>query len=115
MRFLTCFWLLPQKEPFSRSPPSPMRATGTAPHDSRRRLKPAPAGCLRLHYVELEGTPSRPQMGQDTATASPGSGRGETALARLQDGVDQAVLDRCGRGQDLVAVDVAADLLDVLA
>ena len=27
MSFLTCFWLLPQKEHFSRSPPSPMRAT----------------------------------------------------------------------------------------
>ena len=28
MSFLTCFWLFPQKEHFSRSPPSPMRATG---------------------------------------------------------------------------------------
>ena len=27
MSFLTCFWLFPQKEHFSRSPPSPMRAT----------------------------------------------------------------------------------------
>src|SRR5438270_8276375 len=27
MSFLTCFWLLPQNEHFSRSPPSPMRAT----------------------------------------------------------------------------------------
>src|SRR6059058_3464390 len=27
MSFLTCFWLLPQKEHLSRSPPSPMRAT----------------------------------------------------------------------------------------
>src|SRR3954463_10326841 len=26
MSFLTCFWLLPQNEHFSRSPPSPMRA-----------------------------------------------------------------------------------------
>src|ERR687885_1833292 len=32
MSFLTCFWLLPQNEHFSRSPPSPMRATGTPPH-----------------------------------------------------------------------------------
>jgi hypothetical protein len=30
---LTCFWLFPQKEHFSRSPPSPIRATGTTPHD----------------------------------------------------------------------------------
>ena len=27
MSFLTCFWLFPQNEHFSRSPPSPMRAT----------------------------------------------------------------------------------------
>jgi hypothetical protein len=27
MSFLTCFWLLPQNEHLSRSPPSPMRAT----------------------------------------------------------------------------------------
>ena len=26
MSFLTCFWLFPQNEHFSRSPPSPMRA-----------------------------------------------------------------------------------------
>src|SRR3712207_26415 len=32
MSFLTCFWLFPQNEHFSRSPPSPMRATGTPPH-----------------------------------------------------------------------------------
>src|SRR5579875_1088203 len=31
MSFLTCFWLLPQKEHLSRSPPSPMRATRTPP------------------------------------------------------------------------------------
>jgi hypothetical protein len=27
MSFLTCFWLFPQKEHFSRSPPSPNFAT----------------------------------------------------------------------------------------
>jgi hypothetical protein len=27
MSFLTCFWLFPQKEHFSRSPVSPTRAT----------------------------------------------------------------------------------------
>src|SRR4051794_9524966 len=84
MSFLTCFWLFPQKEHFSRSPPSPMRATGTTPHDSGRpRPGSAPGpqvsprrtrlvGCLRLSFLELEGTPSRPQMGQDTATPAPG-------------------------------------------
>src|SRR3954451_17592932 len=29
MSFLTCFWLLPQNEHLSRSPLSPMRATGS--------------------------------------------------------------------------------------
>src|SRR3954449_5598460 len=31
MSFLTCFWLFPQKEHLSRSPPSPMRAMSAAP------------------------------------------------------------------------------------
>ena len=29
--FLTCFWLFPQNEHFSRSAPSPMRATDPVP------------------------------------------------------------------------------------
>src|SRR6186997_322144 len=36
MSFLTCFWLLPQKEHLSRSPPSPIRAT-------RRSFQSGPA------------------------------------------------------------------------
>jgi hypothetical protein len=36
MSFFTCFWLFPQKEHFSRSPPSPIRATGgVSPHPGR--------------------------------------------------------------------------------
>src|SRR5436853_6801559 len=31
MSFLTCFWLFPQKEHFSRSPPSPNFATDASP------------------------------------------------------------------------------------
>src|SRR5260221_4832899 len=31
MSFLTCFWLFPQNEHLSRSPPSPMRATQLSP------------------------------------------------------------------------------------
>src|SRR2546430_6666594 len=31
MSFFTCFWLFPQKEHFSRSPPSPNFATGPPP------------------------------------------------------------------------------------
>src|SRR6266487_1096480 len=52
MSFLTCFWLFPQKEHFSRSPPSPIRAMtadllplpvhpGGAPLDDGTRHPPA--------------------------------------------------------------------------
>src|SRR5579859_7223276 len=34
MSFLTCFWLFPQKEHFSRSPPSPNFATALPPPGS---------------------------------------------------------------------------------
>ena len=44
-----------------------------------------------------------------------GSGHRDGALARLQDRVDQAVLHRGVRGEDLVALDVVADCLDRLA
>ena len=36
MSFLTCFWLLPQKEHFRRSPVSPIRAMLTASRMGRR-------------------------------------------------------------------------------
>src|SRR3982751_904042 len=126
MSFLTCFWLFPQNEHFSRSPPSPMRATGATPHDSgrwrpRRPCEgPAlPTDGVLLLFFELEGTPSHPRMGQDTATpclpARIGSDRGGRALQRLQDRVDQAVLHRRLRRQDLVPLDVGVDLLRRLA
>src|SRR5260370_32147241 len=35
MSFLTCFWLFPQKEHFSRSPPSPNLATACLPLDGQ--------------------------------------------------------------------------------
>src|SRR5215468_4712063 len=39
MSFFTCFWLFPQKEHFSRSPPSPNFATAPSlPPDSSRGL-----------------------------------------------------------------------------
>src|SRR4051812_47051197 len=59
MSFLTCFWLFPQKEHFSRSPPSPIRATGGHPP------------VVELCAVERssvssnlpDGTPCRPRSG----------------------------------------------------
>src|SRR3989440_2676257 len=61
MSFLTCFWLFPQKEHFSRSPPSPIRATRTSPCSRG----PAP------DHVTYDGTafraPADPLGGFDTA------------------------------------------------
>src|SRR6202000_1537997 len=57
MSFLTCFWLLPQNEHFSRSPPSPMRATQILLYmvPPRRPSRPPPVDMSReaaksLHY-----------------------------------------------------------------
>src|SRR3954451_19118621 len=52
MSFLTCFWLFPQKEHLSRSPPSPMRAT----------RKPLPLTCpvCRPEPRADDGTPAGP-------------------------------------------------------
>src|SRR5262245_55867765 len=99
MSFLTCFWLLPQKEHFNRSPPSPMRATSF----------------LLLHCDHHpsalpNGTPSLSHSGAGHGGVSAGGER-RGALERLEYGVDQAVLDRALGGEDLVALDVAADLL----
>src|SRR5665647_1221711 len=53
MSFLTCFWLLPQNEHLSRSPPSPMRATrrsfrSVLPTTSPARTPPAQLSALLL-------------------------------------------------------------------
>src|SRR4051794_31310747 len=109
MSFLTCFWLLPQKEHFSRSPPSPMRATGHPPVRSRIIVQ-----------EPYDGTSRRPGMGQGheelTSTSHidlrSRSGQGRGGLARLEDRVDEAVLDGALGRQDLVALDVAADLFN---
>jgi hypothetical protein len=50
MSFLTCFWLLPQKEHLSRSPPSPMRATSAPLPLPTGRSGPGP--CEPRRYPE---------------------------------------------------------------
>src|SRR5215469_11305795 len=62
MSFLTCFWLLPQNEHFSRSPPSPMRATQILLCPGRRRRPCPPAAHVlpRLLVVDLDGTALAP-------------------------------------------------------
>src|SRR6476661_1003806 len=117
--FLTCFWLFPQKEHFSRSPPSPIRATGGHPPVRPARYPPAV-----LHRDQskilcckpLDGTPCRPpkEAGHEDRVldAAWSAGHGGRALERLEHGVDQAVLDGPFGGQDLVTLDVVADLVD---
>src|SRR5919107_214921 len=61
MSFLTCFWLLPQKEHFRRSPLSPIRATCCPPPQTRpREVGPCvrvmpcrPAGSARLSSRQI--------------------------------------------------------------
>src|SRR5690349_21803833 len=60
MSFLTCFWDFPQKEHFSRSPPSPIRATYVlleligrlAPKPGRGRNAPLPSHRLPNRVTE---------------------------------------------------------------
>src|SRR5512145_1995193 len=108
-----------------------MRATGDV---SSRSGRQSLLNRLAVHdFYFLEGTPSRPQMGwghgdpfarssgarsppPDRDALAPGTSPDrEGGLARLEDRIDDAVLDGRLRGEDLVAVDVAAHLLRVLA
>src|SRR5215211_964632 len=113
MSFLTCFWLFPQKEHFSRSPPSPMRATGGHPP-----IRPNYCANDGASYWPLDVTPCRPRRGaghEVPADECTGLGEDRGPLAGLEHRVDEAVLDGRLGGEDLVALDVAADLLDALA
>src|SRR5579859_3321961 len=120
--FLTCFWLFPQKEHLSRSP-SPMRATGWISFASTPAL---PSGGAEKALTQ-EGTAFRAGTGAGRRSLAAiglprgaGSRPGECAVdgsARLarhafraagDDLVDQAVLDRLSRRQNLVPLDVLA-------
>src|SRR4051812_6041761 len=122
MSFLTCFWLFPQKEHFSRSPPSPMRATGGHPPVSRggagRSGEPHEGRAVLVESL-CRRYPVPPPLGGRTRRnrrdGSRWSGEHRGGLAGLDHGVDQAVLHRLRGGEDLVALDVAADLLEVAA
>src|SRR5215469_5970199 len=114
--FLTCFWLFPQKEHLSRSP-SPMRATGWISFASTPAV---PSGGAEKALTQ-EGTAFRAGTGAGrralATTGLPGArwhaprecavGR-SARLARhafraaRDDLVDQAVLDRLSRRQNLV-------------
>src|SRR4051812_9119053 len=108
MSFFTCFWLFPQKEHLSRSPPSPMRAK-SGPSSS------GPPLCGEA--LQYDGTASRPAFGPvaraellsvELRSAGQRGGR----LAGHQHLVDEPVRLRLLRREDLVALDVLADDLD---
>src|ERR1700693_767781 len=86
INFLTCFWLFPQNEHFSRSPPSPNFATTSTPS---QLFRPASASALgRRDRREVT-------VGDDL--------------------VDEAVRLRLCRAHDEVAVGVLGDPLDGLS
>src|SRR5215469_7990229 len=75
MSFLTCFWLFPQNEHFSKSPPSPMRAT---------QLLPLPViRCGRPAYPEMASGPPTGRNGQTYLRAQSPSDLDGTASVTL--------------------------------
>src|SRR5688572_25345398 len=97
MSFLTCFWLLPQKEHFSRSAVSPMRAT-----------------CHVLSQAKARTRAVRCRVSHSTGHTGDRRGSDGCSLQRVEDLVDEPVLDGLLGGEDLVALDVAADVLGAL-
>src|SRR5215211_2436083 len=89
MSFLTCFCDFPQNEHFNRSE-SPILAMPVAPLDARGRVLP-PGSVVILRRPRGCG------------------GKLRAHLAGRDDLVDDAILDRLGRGQDVVAVCVLRD------
>src|SRR5689334_1741120 len=100
MSFLTCFWLFPQKEHFSRSPPSPNFATSISctpcPRPPPRRPVASAAGAVAV-------------------AVDPRGGRHRGQLPVRDDLVDHPVLLGFRRRHDEVAIGVLADLLLFLA
>src|SRR4051794_18490015 len=133
MSFLTCFWLLPQNEHFSRSPPSPMRATQLLLYMGPPRRpddRPSPAGRSR-EAVQRACISTVPRPGFDGHHQTLSAAReGRTACSRLgrhylhgllraaldqsQDLVDDAVVLGLFGGEELVPLDVVADRLLLL-
>src|SRR3954447_9636881 len=147
MSFFTCFWLFPQKEHFSRSPPSPIRAMTADPCPLRHAREHAwifgwtetpgavspttlearsCACCLRRYLptpIEWENLPiemsdSADQVARARAGAGPCGTDCEqrltacwrTASGRQEPRPRSRVTCLVG-GQDLVALDVRADVV----
>src|SRR3954468_13790023 len=140
MSFLTCFCDFPQKEHFSRSPPSPIRATYVLlelagrqlPAQDRGLIASLPSHRLPNRVTEAADStlPAKGQFSDPPKRACQGSASLtlprpapdttflaarpdglQALLAGRQDHVDEAVLLGLLRRHDLVAVDVLADLV----
>src|SRR3954463_15655968 len=121
MSFLTCFWLLPQNEHLSRSPPSPMRATVCFPF-AWETPRSSDSWCCLMSDGTLPGPPFGPPLARFTSTwtVPRGGGRYRSGSADVgvvhlpggDDLVDQAVRQGVLGREDLVALDVLADLVD---
>src|SRR4051794_4212939 len=135
MSFFTCFCDLPQNEHLSRSPPSPIRATYVLPAlcvatrcvativaTNRRRgtARPRSQAChppSRRYLSEVtKPTPGRVMFwGCRRPVSVDLSGRDRGLLPAGENAVDDAVLLGLLGSEDLVAVDVLADLRHVPA
>src|SRR5438067_714908 len=95
MSFFTCFWLFPQKEHLSRSPPSPIRAMTADLCPLRRAVRSDTPGChdgldplAWVSHVALDGTRPRWRAG------------GPACPDRVHPGVFIRLDGRVGRGRD---------------
>src|SRR5215471_5667631 len=100
MSFLTCFWLFPQKEHFSRSPVSPTRAT-----DALLCVRTCDFGRAtdcRRYLLRGRKSPAKRDSG---ATCRTRCGGGSVLdLAGVDDLVDDPVLPRLLGGENGVAL-----------
>src|SRR4030095_14043544 len=102
--FLTCFWLFPQNEHFSRSPPSPMRATSSPSSGGPER---APCGARGDPETIQRHRGSRVSGNlEGVGVSAPSRGAG---LATAQHLVDQTVLHGLLGGKNLVPLNVFTD------
>src|ERR1041385_5713880 len=108
--FFTCFWLFPQKEHFSRSPPSPHLATDSPP-------RPCPAGSAhsggRGHRSEL---PVGEYLVDDAVFLALLGAHDEVAVRVLVDPLDRLaggggadLLQERPHAQDLLGLDLDVD------
>src|SRR5690242_5967990 len=121
MSFLTCFWLLPQNEHFSRSPPSPMRATRSPSSGGSllfARQRPTDPKTIQRHSgSRCQRLPPSSRQASQSVTEKSGPGRcgfdRRARLATFEYLVHQTVLDGHRGGEDLVPLDVLLDLFHV--